>query len=239
MTIPSNDGGAVVSAAAGTLPTTTESGGDDSGMVLPVLIPLETACGWKGRLATTPKKMSPIGSTAALRCPSESTASTESNESTASTSSVGLFARDAMINDAKDPTEIDRYLGGEPSLLPVAVEQEGIADILHALTEAERKQMEAFDMTMPIRHFRAEKVRPILPNIFDLCVVRLETEPCCCRYLSRFDAQFDRETLRKPLLRSKLPCNGESTLEWTLLSIALPWREPVATRPRTKKCAKY
>jgi hypothetical protein len=170
MTIPvSNDGGAVVSGNA--MPTTGESGGGGgSDMVLPVLIPLETACGWKGRLSTTPKKLSPIASKS-LRCPSESTvASTESNESTtaSTTGSVGLFARDAVINGTKDPTEMDRYLGGEPSLLPGSVERQGIADILQALSEAERKQMEAFDTTMPIRHFRAEKVRSILPIFYFL-----------------------------------------------------------------------
>jgi hypothetical protein len=71
-----------------------------------------------------------------------------------------------MMNETKDPTEMDGYLGGEPSLLPVAVERQGVADILQALTEAERKQMQAFDATMPIRHFRAEKVRSIRPGIF-------------------------------------------------------------------------
>jgi hypothetical protein len=48
------------------------------------------------------------------------------------------------------------WLGGEPNLLDVEVESKGVADILAVLTEDELKQMK--DMTMPIRHFRAEKV---------------------------------------------------------------------------------
>ena len=60
-----------------------------------------------------------------------------------------------------EPEEImddDRaMLGGEPNLLDVPVERQGVRDILAALTPAERKQLVAFDETMPIRHFRAEK----------------------------------------------------------------------------------
>jgi predicted Ser/Thr protein kinase len=48
-------------------------------------------------------------------------------------------------------------LGGEPNLLDVDVERRGVRDILAALTDSERDQLRAFDMTMPIRHFRAEK----------------------------------------------------------------------------------
>lgn len=52
-----------------------------------------------------------------------------------------------------------RWLGGEPHLLPLEVEQRGVLEILRALTAAEKEQLEAYDTTMPIRHFRAEKVR--------------------------------------------------------------------------------
>lgn len=53
----------------------------------------------------------------------------------------------------------EEWLGGEVNLLDVEIEKKGIADILDKLTEEEKTQMMAFDRTMPIRHFRAEKVR--------------------------------------------------------------------------------
>ena len=56
----------------------------------------------------------------------------------------------------KEATEMNTWLGGEPNLLDVEVEKEGVKDILAALTEEELKEMK--DTTMPIRHFRAEKV---------------------------------------------------------------------------------
>lgn len=49
------------------------------------------------------------------------------------------------------------WLGGEPSQLRVEVEQKGVQAILDALTEQERQEIMK-DTTMPIRHFRAEKV---------------------------------------------------------------------------------
>jgi hypothetical protein len=53
----------------------------------------------------------------------------------------------------------EEWLGGEANLFDVEMEKKGVADILHQLTEQETAQMLAFDRTMPIRHFRAEKVR--------------------------------------------------------------------------------
>ena len=51
---------------------------------------------------------------------------------------------------------IDVWLGGEPNLLDVEVEKKGVKDIMDALSAEEMKEMK--DTTMPIRHFRAEKV---------------------------------------------------------------------------------
>jgi hypothetical protein len=50
------------------------------------------------------------------------------------------------------------WLGGEANLFDIEIEKKGVADILDKLTKEETKQMMAFDQTMPIRHFRAEKV---------------------------------------------------------------------------------
>lgn len=48
-------------------------------------------------------------------------------------------------------------LGGEPQMLDEEVEKIGIQAMLDALTVEEREEMS--DPSMPIRHFRAEKVR--------------------------------------------------------------------------------
>jgi hypothetical protein len=50
-----------------------------------------------------------------------------------------------------------KLAGGEACLLDAAVEEQGVADIRQALTEEERNQIPHADM--PIRHFRAVKVR--------------------------------------------------------------------------------
>ena len=65
----------------------------------------------------------------------------------------------SMESSSPSPYNMESLLGGEPPLLPVAVEHQGVNDIIAGLTEVEKDQMLAFDMTMPIRHFRAEKVR--------------------------------------------------------------------------------
>jgi hypothetical protein len=49
------------------------------------------------------------------------------------------------------------WLGREPNLLPVKVEERGVRDILEALTDEEREQVERKDASMPIRFFRGEK----------------------------------------------------------------------------------
>jgi hypothetical protein len=58
---------------------------------------------------------------------------------------------------AADNDELMLLLGGEEPLLDVQVELKGVRDILAALTADEKAQFP--DSTMPIRHFRAEKVR--------------------------------------------------------------------------------
>jgi len=62
--------------------------------------------------------------------------------------------------EAPSPASASRilWLGGEPSLLGAKVEEKGVQAILNALTEEERKEIIMKDTTMPIRHFRAEKV---------------------------------------------------------------------------------
>jgi hypothetical protein len=50
-----------------------------------------------------------------------------------------------------------KSVGGEPCLLDPEVEEKGVADILAALTDEEKAQIPHPDM--PLRHFRASKVR--------------------------------------------------------------------------------
>lgn len=105
----------------------------------------------------------------------------------------------------------DSWLGGEPNLLPVEKEKQGVTDILAALSASERKQLEAFDTTMPIRHFRAEKVTVDMYHELTLKIGKLPLS-----HTHSFVAFFGscRVTLRKLSLRLKQHCNGELTLEW-------------------------
>jgi len=73
---------------------------------------------------------------------------------------------DGALDDAGGPETsasntcaVDRFwLGQEPNLLDVATEAQGVADILGALSSEEQEQVQREDTSMPIRHFRAEKV---------------------------------------------------------------------------------
>jgi len=108
---------------------------------------IETACGWKGSIQI----MSAIAQ--------------DRKKDDALNDSVRTYK---TANDSDSPTgsrtdslgeivEDDAMLGGEPHLLDAAVERKGVQDVLAALSDAEREQLMAFDGTMPIRHFRAEK----------------------------------------------------------------------------------
>ena len=50
------------------------------------------------------------------------------------------------------------WLGGEPNLLGVLEETEGVEEVLRFLTEEERNQIVQSDTTLPIRYFRGAKV---------------------------------------------------------------------------------
>jgi hypothetical protein len=50
------------------------------------------------------------------------------------------------------------WLGGEKNMFPVGVEYEAICDIMDQLTNHEQEIIVAADTTIPIRHYRAEKV---------------------------------------------------------------------------------
>jgi hypothetical protein len=51
----------------------------------------------------------------------------------------------------------NHLLGGEPNMFDIETEVKGVQEILEALTDQEKEEMS--DTSMPIRHFRAEKVR--------------------------------------------------------------------------------
>ena len=61
-----------------------------------------------------------------------------------------------ISNANDDASTVVPYLGGEPIMFGEEKEREGIVEILNALTADEKAQMS--DISMPIRHFRAEKV---------------------------------------------------------------------------------
>jgi hypothetical protein len=136
---------------------------------------LETKCGWKGVLKSGISIM-----------PTYSLWSTNGNED-----SVGTYKNDvrSSAGDVVDtgsgsrseetdlstiattattgeiPTLQDislNWMGGEPSKYGDDVEQKGVFKILTALTKQEREDIQSFDMSMPIRHFRAEKVCTLL-----------------------------------------------------------------------------
>jgi hypothetical protein len=75
-----------------------------------------------------------------------------------------MTAPDAPSREEEATTMNVAWLGGEPNLLDVEVESKGVADILAALTEDELKEMK--DVTMPIRHFRAEKVSSMIDESY-------------------------------------------------------------------------
>lgn len=96
----------------------------------------------------------------------------------------------------------ESWLGGEPTLLPKEEEMAGVARILSALTLSEREQLEAFDQTMPIRHFRAAKVRTttVFRGGLTACVL----------------FRIYRVIPRKRSNKSRKHCNGAKILAWTL-----------------------
>ena len=73
------------------------------------------------------------------------------------TSAASTVVTDEVVNDSKaGETMIQAYLGGEPVMFGEETERTGVVEILNALTAEERAQIS--DPSMPIRHFRAEKV---------------------------------------------------------------------------------
>lgn len=64
-------------------------------------------------------------------------------------------------------TEVSPYLGGEKPLFDQEREVSGLEEILATLSKAEVSEFP--DPSMPIRHFRAEKVRTILHSLWDWC----------------------------------------------------------------------
>lgn len=62
---------------------------------------------------------------------------------------------DSTTENTSTPSKL--LVGGEPCLLDPEVEEKGVADVLAALTDQEKAQIPHPDM--PLRHFRASKVR--------------------------------------------------------------------------------
>jgi hypothetical protein len=118
-------------------------------IVPPMEAPLETKCGWKGVLKGVQTENRLHHRSAPPLKPEHS--------SKGNSDHTVLTVESSSLSESALPDE--SWMGGEPNLLGAAVEQRGVMDILSSLTEAEIAQIEGFDRTMPIRHFRAEKVR--------------------------------------------------------------------------------
>lgn len=108
-------------------------------------VAIETECGWKGSVVSPPR----------IESITDTTGSTPRTLS-------------SMVSSSLLTEEDGSWLGGERHLLPEATERRGVAAICAALTEAEKEQVQAFDTTMPIRHFRAEKVLRIAASLLSI-----------------------------------------------------------------------
>ena len=136
---------------------------------------LETKCGWKGVLksATSTNALwnrdddnlhgttkncieSPIDSSSHTTC-SSSVSTVAFNTTRSSQEESAPFVPSKYFPSILDVSLY--WMGGEPSKYDDNLEQRGVMSILKALTENERDEVIAFDMTVPIRHLRAEKVR--------------------------------------------------------------------------------
>ena len=81
--------------------------------------------------------------------------------------------KNEVVNDCKPgETTIQAYLGGEPIMFGEEEERTGVVEILKALTVEDRAQIS--DPSMPIRHFRAEKVRFILSLFPNFCTALMK-----------------------------------------------------------------
>ena len=129
---------------------------------------LETKCGWKGVLksAITINSLwnrdDHHGTKANIEFSKDSSSHTTSSSTASSTTvhkTLSGTEGSAATKDFPSVNDIPLYwLGGEPSKYDAKVEQQGVMNILKSLTDTEREEIMAFDMTVPIRHLRAEKV---------------------------------------------------------------------------------
>lgn len=116
---------------------------------------LETACGWKGSFNHGQHQQQE---------PTKHSASSSSM----SLDSVPLPPPSMERGDDESSFDPERYSSGEVSTVSESVERDGIRALHAALTRTERTQMDAFDPTMLVRHFRAEKVRGVLLLVYEL-----------------------------------------------------------------------
>jgi hypothetical protein len=124
----------------------------ESTLILPTESFLETKCGWKGVLKSIRTNVHHHPWNSPPQEPDDYAPSKEGHSDHTVLSLESSSSTEFTIPD-------EAWMGGEPALKDETVERKGVMTILSALTEAERAQIEGFDRTMPIRHFRAEKVR--------------------------------------------------------------------------------
>ena len=133
---------------------------------------LETKCGWTGVLKSAisinslwDRDDGNQNGTHKINIESSSKDSASQTTCSSSVSSVALHNSRSSQDESEPSKDFPslsdvslHWMGGEPSKYDHKLEQQGVSSILKALTDAERDEIIAFDMTVPIRHLRAEKV---------------------------------------------------------------------------------
>jgi hypothetical protein len=129
---------------------------------------LETKCGWKGVLKSVISTNSLWNRDDHHGTETNSKLSKDLSSHTTSSSTASSISLHNSLNDREGSpatkyfpsiNDISLYwMGGEPSKYDDNLEEQGVMTILKSLTDTEREEIIDFDMTVPIRHLRAEKV---------------------------------------------------------------------------------
>ena len=138
---------------------------------------LETKCGWKGVLksaiAINPLLWNLHDDNHHGTIKNHTETANDSSSHTTSSSSGSSAVLNATRSGGSEPSTSFpsvqdvalHWMGGEPSKYDNNLEQRGVMSILKALTDTERDEIISFDMTVPIRHLRAEKVCSEFPRV--------------------------------------------------------------------------
>jgi hypothetical protein len=134
---------------------------------------LETKCGWKGVLKSGVSIIPTYSLWGSTRSIDDNSDRTHGNNVRSSPVEVVDTVDDNLIKETGTSTKetavsageipslqeiATDWMGGEPRKYDINIEHQGVLNILTSLSKQEREEIQSFDMSMPIRHFRAEKV---------------------------------------------------------------------------------